>query len=115
MDVVLDRVGERDAGQVPFRDQIVERLEREVRIDDARAEPEQERAMMHLARVARLHDQPASGARAAPDEMLVNRRRREQARDRRAIAIGPAVREDHDGVARGDRVAGTLLQLLDRA
>ena len=51
----------------------------------------------------------------AAHEVMVHAGRRQQARDRRAVAIGAAVRQDHDGVAGVDRVARALLQLLERA
>ena len=49
------------------------------------------------------------------DQVMVHARRREQARDRRAIAIGVAVRQDQDRVAGVDRVARAPLQILQRA
>jgi len=115
VDVVLDRARKCDADQVPFPDEVVDRLEREVRVHDACAVAQKERAVMHLACVARLDDQTAAGARTAAHEMLVDRGGREQARNRRPVAIGVPIRQDDDGVARGDRVAGALLQLFERA
>ncbi len=47
--------------------------------------------------------------------MLVDRGRRQQARNRRAVTIGVPVRQDDDRVAGGDGIAGALLQLLERA
>ena len=46
--------------------------------------------------------------------MMVDARRRQQARDRRAIAIGAAVRQDQNRIARSDRAAGDLLEVLHR-
>ena len=100
---------------MPLPDHVVERLERQIRVDDAGAVAEQQRAVVHFARVARFDDQRAARPRALADEMMVHAGRREQARDRRAIAVGAAVRQDQDRVARFDRVAGALLQLLQRA
>ncbi len=99
-----------DADELPLPDHVVERLERQIRIDDAGAVAEEQRAVMHLARVARLDDEPALRARALAHEMVVHAGGREQARNRRLIAIGAAVREDDDRVAGGDRVARALLQ-----
>ena len=105
VNVVLDRLLVRDADEQPLLDHVVERLEREVRVDDAGAVAEQQRAVMHLARVAGLDDQPAPRARALADEVMMDAGRREEARNRRAIAVGAAVRQDQDRVAGVDRVA----------
>ena len=69
---------------MPLADHVVERLERQVRIDRAGAVAEQQRAVMHLARVARFDDQRAARARALADQVMVHAGGREQARNRRA-------------------------------
>ena len=64
LDVVLDRLLVRDADEHPLPDHVVERLERQVRVDRAGAVAEEQRAVMHFARVARFDDQRAARARA---------------------------------------------------
>src|SRR5207249_5306647 len=98
--VILHRLLVRDTDEQPLLNHVVERLEREIRVDDARAVPEQQRAVMHLARVARLDDERAARPRALANQMMVNARSGEQTRDWSAIAVGAAVRQDQDRVAR---------------
>ena len=105
----------RDADEHPLADHVVERLEREIRIHRARAVAEQQRAVMHFARVARFDDERAARAGALADQVMVHAGGREQARNRRAIAVGGAVRQDQDRVAGVDRVARAALQVLERA
>src|SRR5262249_3798886 len=69
---------------------------------------------MYLARVACLDDEPASGACAEPDEMVMYARRRHPARNRRPLAIGAAIRQDQNRVACLDRRARLPLQMLER-
>ena len=80
-----------------------ERLERQVRVDGAGAVAEQQRAVVHFARVARLDDQRAARALAEADQMMVHARGRQQAGDRRARAVGVAIGQDQDRVAGIDR------------
>ena len=115
LDVVLDRPLVRDADENPLPDHVVERLEGEVRVHRAGAVAEQQRAVMHFARVAGLDDQRAARARAFAHQMMVHAGRGEQARNRRADAIGVAIRQDQDRVAGVDRIAGASLQVLHRA
>jgi hypothetical protein len=64
MDVVDHRLVMGDADELPLPDHVVERFERQIRVDDAGAVAEEQRAVVHLARVARFHDQAALRARA---------------------------------------------------
>jgi hypothetical protein len=48
---VLHRLLVRDADEHPLADHVVQRLERQVRIDRAGAVAEEQRAVMHFARV----------------------------------------------------------------
>ncbi len=99
----------RHAPEQPLTDHVVERLEGEVRVDDARAVAEEQRAVMDFARVARLEDQRAARPRPFADQVMVDARRRQQARDRRVIAIDAAVRQDEDVVAGGQRLTRPAL------
>ena len=86
LDVVLDRLLSIDAGEQPVLDHVVDRLERDVRVHHARAVAEQQRHVMHFARVAGLDDQRAARARALAHEMVVHAGGGEQARNRRHAA-----------------------------
>src|SRR5205823_1693885 len=70
LDVVGDRLGRLDADQRAGQDQVVDRLEGEVRVDGRGAVPDQYRGVVHLAAVAGLHDQRDLGARLFTHEML---------------------------------------------
>ena len=61
LDVVLDRLLVREARQLALPDHVVQRLEREIRVHRAGAVAEQQRAVVHFARVARL-ERPARSA-----------------------------------------------------
>src|SRR2546422_7897209 len=84
--VMLHRLFVRGADEQPLLNHVVQRLEREIRVDDARAVSEQQRAVMHLARVARLDDERAARPRSLANQMMVDARDCEQTRDRSAIA-----------------------------
>ena len=71
--------------QRALADHVVERLEREIRIDRAGAVANQQRDVMHLARVARFEHQRATRPRALAHQVMVHARGREQARDRREL------------------------------
>jgi hypothetical protein len=67
--------------------------------------------MMHLARLAGLDDEAGLGAQAALDQVVVDGRRGQEARDGRVLAADPAVGEDQDVVAGGDGRAGLALEM----
>ena len=81
-DVVRGRLGGVDAGQRAGRDQVVDGLQREVRVDRRRAVPDQRRDVVDLAGVAGLDDERRLRARPLPDQMLVDRGGEQQRRDR---------------------------------
>ena len=65
-----------------FGDDLVklgQRLEREVRMDRFRAVAGEQREVMHFARRAGLDDEARAGAQAVANEVLMHRRRRQQA------------------------------------
>ncbi len=115
LDVVQRRLLARDALDHALADHVVERFERQIRIDRASAVADEKRDVMDLARVARLEEQRAARARALTDEMMVDTRRCEQARDRRALLGHAAIREDDDRVAGTHGVARLCLKALHRA
>ncbi len=101
--VVLQSAGGRDVGReraaaVEFLDG----LDGEVRVDGAGAVADQEGKVHDLARFAGFHDECHLRARRLAHEVVVHRRERQQARDRRVIAFDAAVREDQQAVARAD-------------
>ena len=112
--VMLDRVLARHARDEAVRDHVVDRLERQIRVHHAGAVAEQQRHMMHFARVARLDNEPAPRARPFAHEVMVHAGRRQQARNRRKLRADAAVGEDQDVVARRHRVARAAAQVRHR-
>jgi hypothetical protein len=82
------------------------------RLSSAGAVPEQEREVVHLARLAALDDQADPGPRPLSQEVVLHRRDREQRGDRRPGPVVPAVGEDDDVVPVGYRLARRRAQLL---
>ncbi len=78
---------------------VVERLEGEVRVDGARAVAQQQRHVVHFARIARFDHQRAPRALALPHQVMMHARRREQAGNGRERPGDAAIGEDQDGVA----------------
>src|SRR5439155_24367219 len=73
VDVVLHRLVVADADELPLADHVLERLEREIRVDDTRAVAEQERTVVNFARVAGFDDEAALRARPGAHEMVMDR------------------------------------------
>ena len=73
LDVVLHGLVRVDAGQAALDDQVLDGLEREVRVDRARAVADEQRHVMHLARIARLDHEPDLRARLLADQVVVHR------------------------------------------
>ena len=71
---------------MPLADHVVERLERQIRIDGAGAVADQQREVMHFARVAAFDDQRRAVARAFAHQVMVHAGGRQQARNRRQLA-----------------------------
>ena len=102
LDVVLDRLVGVDAGQPvhALGDQVLDRLERQVRVDRAGAVADQQRHVMHLAGVAALDDEADLGALLGAHEVVVHGGGEQQRRDRRVDRVGVAVGEhEHAGAA----------------
>ena len=75
---------------------------------------EQQREVVHLARLARLDDEPDARARLLPHEVMVHRGGDEQRGDRRVLGVGVAVGEDHEVRAVRDRLAHLRAHVVDR-
>ena len=69
---------------------------------------------MRFARLAGLDDQTALRARALADEVMMHRRRGQQRRNGRVIAVDAAIRKDHDRRPLLHRRRRFLQQLLQR-
>ena len=69
-------------------DQVLDRLEREVRVDRAGAVADEQRHVVHLAGVAALDDQADLRALLLADEVVVDGGRQQQRRDRRVDRVG---------------------------
>ncbi len=79
----------RDALEQPLPEHVVEGLEREVRVDRAGAVADQQRDVMHFARLAGFDDQRAARPRALADQVMVHAGGRQQARNRRDSSLTP--------------------------
>ena len=75
-----------DVGQQALADHVVERLEGQVRIDRAAAVADQQREVMHLARLAGFEHEADARARAFADQVVMQAGDGEQRRDRREVA-----------------------------
>ena len=93
-------------------DHVVQSLEREVGIDRAAAVADEDGEMMDFAWFAGFQHQPDAGARAFPNEMMVQPRNGEQRRHRRVLMVNAAVRQDQDVHALLDGAAGLGEQLV---
>ncbi len=70
-------------------DHVVERLERDVRVDRAGPITQKQGEVMNFARVAAFDHQPGPRAQAPADHFVVQARARQQRRDRRQQAVTP--------------------------
>jgi hypothetical protein len=69
--------------------------------------------VLHLARLARLDDEPHLHPRPLADQMMVHGGGREQARNRRVAGVRAAVGEDQDGVPVADGGRGAPAEELE--
>src|SRR5690606_17069837 len=99
LDVVADRLLRADAGQHAGGDEVLDRLEREVRVDRGGAVSEQDGDVVHLAAVARLDYERHLGAGLLPDQVLVHDGGEQERRDRRELGGGVAVGEHENAYA----------------
>ncbi len=110
LDVVLAGGLVVDALEQALADHVVEGLEGEVRVDGAAPVADEQREMVHLARLARFEHQADPGARAGPDQVVMQARHGQQRRDRRVLGVHPAIREDQDVDAVLDGAVGLGVQ-----
>src|SRR5260370_20488400 len=92
----------------------MEGLEGQIRIDGAGAVADQEREMMHFARLAACQDQPDFRPGAFSNEMVMQPRDGEQRGNWRVVAIDAAIREDDDVMSGGDGLAGLPAESVQR-
>ena len=101
------------AGQLAVADEVLDRLEGQVRVDRGGAVAEQQRDVVHLAAVAGLDDEADLHAGLLAHQVVVHGRRHQQRRDRRALLVAVAVGQHDDPRAGGDRLGDLGAQLLD--
>lgn len=92
--VIFHGLLRRDANEQPFPDHILDRLERQIRIDRAYPIAEQQRIMMHFPRLARFQQQADLRPRPLPNEMVMQAGYRQQRRNGRFLFADAAVGED---------------------
>ena len=86
--------------------QIVQRRKRQIRIDGAATVADEQRKMMHLARLAGFENQSHFAARALADQMMMQTRHREQRGNRRQFRRNAAVGQNQNVRAAGNRFVG---------
>ena len=84
----------RDRLEHPAADHVLDRLERQVRVDRGGAVTDQQGDVVALAGVARLHDQPGLGPGPLPDQVVVHGAGEQQRRDRRQPWLVQRLRGD---------------------
>ena len=94
LQVVADRLRRGDAGQLAFTDEIFDGLESQIRVHCRSPEADEQRDVMHLARITGLDDETDPRTFLCADQMVMHGRRGEQRRDRRVVPVGLAV-TDH--------------------
>ncbi len=115
LDVVAARLARGDTLEQPLGDHVVDRVEREVRVDRRRPVPDEQRHVVHLAGVAGLDDQPDLGPRLLAHQVVVHGRGEQQRRDGRPVGRRVAVREDDDVGALRDGLRHPAPHLVDGA
>ena len=96
-------------------DEVADRLEREVRVDRARAVAQEERHVVHLAGIAALHDKAHLGACLLADQVVVHRAGEEQGGDRCHLLVAVAVGQHDDLGAVCDGLRHLVADVLDGA
>ena len=94
-------------------DELLERLEHQIRVDGAGAVADQRREVVDLARLAGLEHEPGLQARALAHEVVVNGDG-QQRRDRGPLAANGAVGQDQDVDAVGERIVGLTAHAVER-
>ena len=116
LDVVLHRAVRVHVAEAVelLRDEVLDRFEREVGVDRARAVSHQQRHVVHFARVPALDHEPHHRARLLADEVVVDRRGEEERRDRRPLLVRVAVGQHEDALALRDRQRCFLTRTIER-
>ena len=105
LDVALDRLLGRQL-LVDLGQHGLDRLEGEIGIDRLGAIAGKRGELMHLVRLARLHDEAHRGPEPAADQMMMHRARGEQRWHRDPVRTRRAVRQDDDVLARAHGAFG---------
>ena len=104
-----------DAGEQRFPDHVIDRLERHVGIDRGGAVADEQRKVVHFARVTSLDDDGDAGAETFADEIVVQAGDGEQRRHGCEFLRHAAVGEDEDvGLVFLDVAAGHHAQFFHR-
>ncbi len=100
-----------DPVQLAGVEDVVDRLEGQVRVDRGRTVAEQQRDVVDLTGVAALDDQTDLGAGLLPDQVMVDGGGQQQGGDRGLVPVAVAVGEHDDAGAVGDRLADPATDL----
>ena len=99
-----------DAGEHALPNHVVERLERQVRVDRARAVADQQREVMDFTRFTRLETRPTRVRMPLRIEMVMHARDSEQTRNRRVFAFDAAIATKSGWCSRPRRLRSRFLQ-----
>ena len=97
-------------GVRPLAGHLGEGLERDVRVDGARAVAEEEGYLAHVPRLAGLDDDADLRAKALTDEVVMQARSRQEAGYGGVLGVDVAVGQDDDGTSIGDGVGSGLAE-----
>jgi hypothetical protein len=116
LDVVLDGLlGVHPAEAVHLlADEVLDRLERQVRVDRSGPVADQQRHVVHFASVAGLDDQSRHRALFRAHEVMMHRCGEQQRRDRRLDGVGVAIGEHDDAGSGIDRFGSLLADAVER-
>ena len=114
LQIVLDRLFVFDVLENALANHVVQRLERQIRIDRARAVADQQRKVMNLARLTRFQYQPDPRARAFTDQMVVHAGQGQQGGNRRMVVVDAAIGQNEEVAALADGLACFGKQIVER-
>ena len=105
-DVIVAGIVWCDIDQQPLADHVVHRFEGEIRVDRPRAVTDQQREMMHFARLAGFQHQTDPRARAFPDQMMMQPGHGQQGGNGRHLLVHAAIGQNQNIGSRLDLPCG---------
>jgi hypothetical protein len=117
LDVVLQRLVRVETFEAvdALGDHVFDRLECEIGVDGPGPEADEQRHVMHFARITRFDDEPDLRARLFANEVVVHGRGEQQRRDRRVGVVAVPIRQHDEPSPVGDGLAGLRTNGVERA